>query len=445
MPLARNVPLVDTAWLTQAAGYTAYTLGGPPALQFLHALAIAVCCGFLAHGVFLRTNSALWALAGLALFVALNWYQFQIVRPQMAGLVCCAALLTMITGRRWHAFYWLAIPVMLALWANLHGSFIIGLAYLACAVVGRAVDVWRRTHSLAAPLRDSRVRRLFLVMVLAALAVLLNPYGVRLYSEVLSFSRSPNLRALLEWQMLDLGSTQGRIAAGVAFGLIIALLLSPRRVAAGELLALLGLGLAALWSARMLIWWTPVAAHALAIHAHEAWRRFLPPLHATPTARRSAVWTSAALGIGFVSIVSTPLGMQILARKIPELARSVSAQTPLVATEWLKEHPPDGQIFNVYEWGDYLVWAGPPHLKVFVTSQAHLVPHNVWRDYLAVIRHRSGGEEILDQYRVTTVVLDKPRREAMIRLLKQDDRWRSVFEDELAVIFTRASGSVAEE
>jgi hypothetical protein len=445
MPLARDVPLVDTAWLTQVGGCVAYSLGGPPAIQFLHALAIAVCCGFLAQGVFLRTNSLLWSVAGLALFEALNWYQFQIVRPQMAGLVCCAALLAMITGRRWHAYYWYAIPIMLALWANLHGSFIIGLAYLACAAAGRAIDVWRRARNLLAPLRDIRVRRLLTVTALAALAVLLNPYGVRLYREVLSFTRSPNLRALLEWQMLDLGSTQGKIAAGVAFGLIIVLLLSPRRIAAGELLALLGLGIAALWSARMLIWWTPVAAHALAIHAQEVWRRFLPPLNAAPAGRRTGVWTSVVLGIGFVSIVATPLGIQILTGKAPELGRSVSSQTPLGAAEWLKEHPPEGQLFNTYEWGDYLVWAGPPRLNVFVTSQAHLVPPNVWRDYLAVIRLQPGWEGILDKYRVTTIVLDKPRREALIRRLRQDDRWESLFEDELAVIFARPKGSGTEQ
>src|SRR5262249_11790912 len=155
----------------------------------------------------------------------------------------------------------------------------------------------------------------------------------------LSFSQSPNLRALLEWQMLDPGSTQGKIAAVVAVGLIIVLLLSPRRIPAGELLALLGLGFAALWSARMLIWWTPVAAHALAIHAHEAWRRFLPPVIAAPAVRGSALWTSVAAGLCFVATITTPLGLCILTGNAPGLARSVAAQTPLGATEWLKEHP----------------------------------------------------------------------------------------------------------
>src|SRR5262249_517126 len=83
MPLARGVPLVDTAWLAQVAGFLAISRGGPAAIQMLHALAIAVCLAILAHGLYVRTQSVLFTLAGLALFEALNWFQFRIVRPQM--------------------------------------------------------------------------------------------------------------------------------------------------------------------------------------------------------------------------------------------------------------------------------------------------------------------------------------------------------------------------
>jgi hypothetical protein len=437
MPLARDVPLVDSAWLAQVAGFVAYSQWGTPTIQFLHALAIAVCLGILAQGIYRRTRSVLWTIAGVGLFDALNWFQFQIVRPQMAGLVCCAALLAMMTGRRWHTFYWVAIPAMLALWANLHGSFIVGLGYLACAAVGRTIDVWRRTRRLAAPLHDSRVRRLFAATALAALAVVFNPYGLRLYPEVVAFSRNPNLRQLLEWQVLDLGSTQGKIAVGVAAGLVVVFLLSPRRLPAGELLALVALGGAALWSARMLIWWTPVAAHAFAVHAHEVCQRFLTGGKIRASPRRSVLWTAIATGIAVVSVVTTPLGARVLTGKSPDLSQCVSAQTPLEAAAWLREHPPDGQTFNTYEWGDYLVWAGPPKLLVFVTSQAHLVPPAVWRDYLAVIRLTPGWEEILDKYGVSTVVLDKVRRGTLIGNLRKNGAWSVVFEDHVAVIFAR--------
>src|SRR5262245_35229322 len=51
MPLARRVPLVDTAWLAQVAGFLAFSRGGAPAIQLLHALAIAVWLPLLAHGL----------------------------------------------------------------------------------------------------------------------------------------------------------------------------------------------------------------------------------------------------------------------------------------------------------------------------------------------------------------------------------------------------------
>src|SRR5262249_10860725 len=68
MPLARGAPLVDTAWLAQVAGFLAFSRGGPAAIQLLHALAIAACLAILAHGLYCRTQSVQFALAGLALF-----------------------------------------------------------------------------------------------------------------------------------------------------------------------------------------------------------------------------------------------------------------------------------------------------------------------------------------------------------------------------------------
>jgi len=180
-----------------------------------------------------------------------------------------------------------------------------------------------------------------------------------------------------------------------------------------------------------------VAAHAFAVHAHEVWQRFLTRGKIRARPGPSLLWTTVATGIGVVSVVTTPLGTRIWTGKSPDLSQSVSAQTPMGAAAWLREHPPSGQVFNIYEWGDYLVWAGRPDLPVFVTSQAHLVPPAVWRDYLAVIRLTPGWEEILDKYAVSTVVLDKVRRGSLIGKLRKNGAWKVVFADDVAVIFAR--------
>ena len=95
-------------------------------------------------------------------------------------------------------------------------------------------------------------------------------------------------------------------------------------------------------------------------------------------------------------------------------------------------------VFNTYEWGDYLQWAGPKNLQLFVNSHAHLVPREVWMAYMQVIEMRSGWEETLDRYGVNTVAIDLLNREALIKKLKEDDRWLSPPEErDGQVIFLR--------
>jgi hypothetical protein len=437
MPLAEGVPFIDTAWLTQILGFQMFSQWGASGIQFLHAAAISVCLTLLAWGCFRRTHSFGFTVAGIMMLEILNWYQFQIVRPQLAGLVCFSVLATLISSRRWRPIYWLAIPATIAVWANMHGSFIVGLALLACATVGRAIDVWRRTGQFSAARSDVHTRRLLLTTELAAVAALVNPYGLRLYAEVLSFSSNPNLQSLIEWDPLNFRTVQGQLTAVAGLALAVVYRLSPRRVPAGEALALVALGAAALWSARFLVWWAPLAAACFTIHAHAAWRRFHPLPGPATTLVRTGKWTAITGGVMWICLAWTPFGIQVLHGKSVDFNKSVSKDTPIAAVEWLQEHPPAGQIFNSYEWGDYLVWAGPQNLKVFVTSQAHLVPREVWRDYMTVINLGSNWEEVFDRYGIDTIVVDQADRAALISKLKEDAHWLRTCEDGLAVIFTR--------
>ena len=291
------------------------------------------------------------------------------------------------------------------------------------------------------------VRRYFLLTELAAVAALLNPYGLRLYAEVLTFSENPNLRSLVEWDPLNFRTVQGQLSAATALALGIVYRLSPRRVSAGEVLALVALGASAMWSARMLIWWTPIAVACFTIHAHAAWRRFFPLRNDSGAAPAvgSGKWSVVTLGLVWIFFSYTPFGMSVLHGRVRAMRDSVSRDTPVAAVAWLRDHPPAGLVFNIYEWGDYLLWAGPPDVKVFVTSQAHLVPPDIWRDYLAVITQSSGWTEAFDRYDVQTLLLDKADRGSLIYNLRENKQWKRSFEDDLAVIFTRqAAESTAE-
>jgi len=455
MPLARGVELIDTAWLSQVAGYLTIERFGVPGLQFLAASLVTFTCGILAWLGYRKTGSVGWAVLGIAAYLWLNYKQLfngtdmsVVIRPQMAGIAAFAVTLAVVVGRpsRWH---WLAIPVTFALWANLHGSFLAGLMLLGVFALGRGGDVLRRTDKFAAVVNDWPFWRLVLLTQLAAAAVLLNPYGLRIYADTWLFLKNPNLQDLPEWDPLTLRMFQGQAAAGVALALLFVYRMTPRRIGTGEVLALILFGGSMLWTSRMIVWWAPVAAYFLTIHAAAVRRSFQKPVPAaavdesgpTVPARRS-LWTVVSLFLVWIFFAPTPFAGALLRRPDERQRPDVSNQTPLGAAQHLAKTPPTGQIFNTYEFGDYLIWTsqndrGLPTTQTFVAGHAHLVPPDVWRAYVDTITGSSGWENTLDRYGVTTVVLDKPGRQAFVDRLREEPLWENTYEDEISAVFRR--------
>lgn len=451
MPLSRGVPMVDSAWLSQVVGHLAMEHLGVFGLRLLYTGSIIASLALLSLTLYRRTESLLAACLSLAVFGGVSYQIFWVARPQLAGLVCFVITLLIATRAVWPRWAWGAIPVLFALWANLHGSFVMGLVLLATLCVGRAVDVWQRTRSISKALADGGFRRLLIATEVAAAATLINPYGLGLHLEVLTFAKNPNLASLLEWDPLTLRDYPGKAMAVVVLAMAWMYRATLRRIGAGELLVLLGLGLWSLWTARVIVWWAPVAAYYAALHiaAIRQARRAAPP-----QSHPAGIWTVVGAAMALMTFLVTPSGLAAtqafkmslgvpVAQVDPKVAdavfrRAVSPMTPILAANFLKEHPPKGQIFNTYEYGDYLEWA-VPGLQVFVTSHIHLVPAEVWEHYVDISNASGDWKRHLDVYGVNCLVLEPQRQAALIRALRQDtETWKVAFEEtNHTVVFER--------
>lgn len=442
MPLAKGVPFIDTAWLSQVIGFEAMNRLGVTSLTFLYSASITAMASLLLWRGYRRSQSAGIALVGVGLWLWACWQHLNIMRPQLAGMLCFTLLLTLMTSRQWKAWHWLAVPALFVAWANLHGSFIVGLLLLAGLAAGRSIDLLVRCGEIRAVQRDSHVRRYVMLLELAAAAVLLNPYGVRLYAEVLSVANNPNVQELTEWAPLQLRMVQGQATAVVALLLIVLYRLSPRRVTSAEVLLLFGFGAAALWSSRMLVWWVPLAVTFGMQHASAIWHaRFAPPTGFVPAVRNGR-WSVITVGVVWICFAFTPFGGRLLHGKDGSLERMASHQTPLAVTAHLRKladqnRLPRGQSFNTYEWGDYLLWAGPPKLKVFVASHVHLIPREVWNDYVAISDGASGWEEMLDRYGVNLIAIDEATHAGLIARLRENENWRQSYSDNVGAVYIR--------
>lgn len=436
LPLAQGMPFIDTAWLSQLLSYAVVMGLGLAGLQGLTGLAVAATCGLLLARTYSKTKSVVFALVAVAIVLWIDWNQFLVLRPQLFGLFCFTFLLNRLTGKP-HRTDWVILPALLLAWANLHGSFVVGLGLLAAFVLGRAIDVVRRSGRTSALRHDRRLCRLVLITELAVAATLVNPYGPELFRVVLTFGSNPNLLSITEWQSLEVRNWTGGTMLGLMAGLAVLYRITPRRIAAWEPLVLIGLTASAFWSARMLAWWAPVAAYLAMMHAHAVWRAWRHAPFIPAPSPRAGLWTVAVIGLAWIFFGYSSLGLRVIHGKEPKLEQAVSEYTPVGAVAFLREHPPEGQVFNIYEWGDYLRWAGPDGIEVFVNSHAHAVPKEVWQSYLQVIQLSSGWQDVLDRYGVNTVVADKAVRENLIKALKDDDKWRIGYEDHVAAVFIR--------
>ncbi|MHC4876477.1 MAG: hypothetical protein ACYTGL_08255 [Planctomycetota bacterium] len=446
MPLSEGMRFVDTAWLWQLAALAMWTLAGKAGLSFLYAASITAGLAAIAKASCSRSQSTVAGVTALILSGWVCWTHIGAIRPQNAGFLMFAVLLSVVFRSTKQRSDWLLIPLLFAAWANLHGSFAVGIAVLGMMAVGRACDLVRRSGALRMLLRDRQLRRWLLLTELAAAATLLNPYGLSLYSSIMSFGTNPNLASIVEWKPLRMEMAQGQAAAAVTALLFVLYRITPRRVTASEPLLLIVLGVAALTTSRMILWWGPVAGCVAALHLTAWLRKHRSHLHWAPQRSKSSL---LAIAVSFIIAVLcfevSHLGGVCLARAMGKDASAradrvpVNALTPVGAAAYLRDNPPDGLIFNPYEWGDYLVWAGPSDLKVFVASHAHLIPQHVWDDYFEIGQMGRGWDSGLEMYGIDTVVLDRSRQSELTEHLLLHDDWQTRYVDTQAAVFTRAA------
>ncbi len=496
-PLAVGMPLVDSAWLGQVVLAAVHKLAGPAGLAVLFALLMAAAYALLARAAVLVTGYGWAGLACVALVVTIGWSRLMTLRPEVLGSVCFAAVLWLsvvidraLSGEarqrtdgsqgaeappsselaqaaravRVPIRIWVLLPLVMMLWANMHGSFVCGLGMLACLAGGEMVEAAWRARSPWAVLTDARARQWILAAELSAAATLVNPYGIDLWIEVLRFSANENLRDITEWYPLVLASPTGVQFALAWLACVVLVRISPLGIRAAEVLAWGLFSFLVATSLRMIGWFSMVASLLLMRHLGGTIRCALARRHG---ARRAAIplgpsqladavseaalaiekpspaaaghwyWCAATLFVVWVVFALSDLARPLLGGPPRSESKLYSRQTPIALTAWLRENPPTGQVFNPQWWGDWLAYRGPAGIRLFATTHVHLIPTRVYRDYTRVAALRDGWDETLARYNVTTVIVDKQLMQPLLAAMRQKIGWGLRYEDDLAAVFVR--------
>ena len=81
--------------------------------------------------------------------------------------------------------------------------------------------------------------------------------------------------------------------------------------------------------------------------------------------------------------------------------------------------------------------AAPADRPAFVNSHAHLIPTDVWQDYMQISHAAENWQLGLDRYGINTILLDQRVRGPLIASLKRNEQWKFEYEDDIAALFVR--------
>jgi hypothetical protein len=389
-------------------------------------------------------HNGLWVLsvtAGLALFVALMITAYRAKRAGASTLSTLAALLfagVVLEGPfalRAQVLAWpLLAGLMLALdsdgpavlwafplivaWANLHASVMLAVPIVW---VDAAIYVWQhaRGPGIAAALRDRGVQLRLALCVLAPIATLCTPLGVRLPIYAYMLLNSPIRQYIQEWQPLTGFSTQ--VVAGFIplVGLCIYGSIRVWRKRPRDLVLAFVMAVWTVVAVRNMALFAIVGsiAAALAVDADEAWD--------DPLAQKRFAFVPA-----IALLVGVPLVGYFAYEQHPI---NETWDPPAQAIAALVAQPGEHRLLCT-EFSKCSYALGYPNVKIFLDGRADPFPIGVWDGFVTVSAFLPGWPEALDHFKVNAVLVgrDGPMAQALKGMppwheVRQDDPCCSVF------------------
>ena len=287
----------------------------------------------------------------------------------------------------------IALVPLVALWASLHGGFVLGPLLLL------GYGFYRLAAACLA-------------------ASLLNPYGLdywRYLSEALLMPRPE----IVEWRSADLSGIGDLHVQGAL--LLIVVLVCGRRPKPAHLVALGGAAFASVLHVRF----APLLGMVIVVTLGSSWEAvFQKRRHALAVGAMVLTLSLVAIG-GAAAWLRRDLSVQM---RIP------ADRYPVAAVELLREER--GNLAVFFNWGEYALYHLYPSVLVSIDGRYETVyPEEVVRANWEFTRGAPGSERILDTFRADFALY--PRDTGAARWLGRSADWELWRQDELFALYRR--------
>jgi hypothetical protein len=422
-------PWINHEWLFDVLVFALYRLAGAGALIFTFAL-ITLSTFLL---VFFRSPGKPYVAGVVTVLGAIASVSTWGARPQMISLLLATVFLFLLErSDREPRILWSLVPLTV-LWVNLHAGYALGIALIALFLVGSTMDFvldGERSRQSA-----KHLRRLLLVLGACCVAVLLNPYGARMYVYPLQTLRSPGMQSFIqEWLSPDFHDPKYLPLILMILGILAGVASAPKRLLARELMLLLPTMAAALWSIRHIPVFVVVAAPILAGFL-EAWLE--PSGVRLLNIESGQIRRPAALvNVLVIAAVAGFAGVRIW-WVVYQQPAAEARRFPAEAASFLAKERPPQPLMNYYNWGGYFIWKLYPDYRVYIDGRADVYGDDLMSEFATAYYLTDDWEKPLRQWAVCTVVL--PPDTPLVTALRSSPEWKQIYADAQVSVLTRSS------
>jgi len=421
-------PWVAHGWLSGLLFYVVESRFGYGVLIFLFAALITLAFWF----VFRRCTAHPYIVAVAILIGVLTMSTNIGVRPRVFTILFASIFLFLLEdfSRRGEGkMVWILVPLM-ALWVNLHGGFVIGLALIGLTMIGLVFDKWLDNDQIRL---WPRLGILGLVLAACVLAILLNPYGSAMFAVPIKVLRSPVYQqVIVDWLSPDFHRPEVFPFLLLFLITVAALTLSPKRPKPTEAIFFLATLYATLTSQRNMTIFALVAVPLFANYSQH-W------LDSTSFAKffgRSSLLGGRASIFALLFLLPLVLFAVQLKSAVYGEVRQETLDVPLNAVSYIKEKQIAGPTFtdpNI--WANYVLWALPSN-PVFIDGR-DVYPEQLVSEYVSIVLGTSDWREAFDRYGVRVAIVAP--KSYMARKMKSATDWHEVYHDEMAIVYSRES------
>lgn len=406
---------INHEWLAEVLIATAFNHAGAAGLNVLRiALVASILAVFWIASFGIPKGRTLVVAAG-AVGIYLRAHA---IRPQVFSLLLFAILLALVARadhrRTLRPIIW--IPILMAVWVNFHGGWIVGMGYFAAWCAATALTrSWRQRLALAG------------LLVTALASTLINPYGVgmwRFLAETVQFGRP----MISDWQPLYMFSAGLWVSWFVGFCvLVLAASRARSRGDWGKILIAGGLGVAAIRVSRLDGFFALAAVFAaIGVLSQEK---------TAPRAVAREVRASRLLAAVFVLCIGA--GSVALVPRIRNVPVPEQLLPDLTVASYVRERQMKGNVLIWFDWGEYAIWHFGPDLKVSIDGRRETVyGSNLVASHLEFYFGGADQARYADELKADYVWL--PKHLPVVPALRNG--WVTVCEGSSSILFARAPG-----